>query len=96
MKLNKTGEAGAAESGDILVTVAPSEESGIQIELSGKSVILKQFGRQIRELIRKTAEENGLEEGFRVVSNVGELGQQTVKHLHFHILGGKKLTEEMG
>ncbi len=61
MKLNKTGEAGAAESGDILVTVAPSEESGIQIELSGKSVILKQFGRQIRELIRKTAEENGLE-----------------------------------
>ena len=50
MKLNKTGEAGAAESGDILVTVAPSEESGIQIELSGKSVILKQFGRQIREL----------------------------------------------
>ena len=45
MKLNKTGEAGAAESGDILVTVAPSEESGIQIELSGKSVILKQFGR---------------------------------------------------
>ena len=61
MKLNKTGEAGAAESGDILVTVAPSEESGIQIELSGKAVILKQFGRQIRELIRKTAEENGLE-----------------------------------
>lgn len=61
MKLNKTGEAGVAESGDILVTVAPSEEPGIQIELSGKSVILKQFGRQIRELIQKTAEENGLE-----------------------------------
>lgn len=54
MKLNKTGEAGAAESGDILVTVAPAEEPGLQIELSGKSVILKQFGRQIRELIRKT------------------------------------------
>ena len=52
MKLNKTGEAGAAESGDILVQ---------KIELSGKSVILKQFGRQIRELIRKTAEENGVE-----------------------------------
>ena len=61
MKLNKTGEAGAAESGDILVTVAPAEEPGLQIGLSGKSVILKQFGRQIRELIRKTAEENGVE-----------------------------------
>ena len=29
--------------------------------------------------------------GFRVISNVGEDGGQTVKHLHFHILGGEKL-----
>lgn len=61
MKINKTGEAGAADSGDIFVSVAPSDESGLQIELSGKSVILKQFGRQIKELIQKTAEESGLE-----------------------------------
>ena len=61
MKLTKTGEAGAADSGDILVSVAPAEEPGIQIELSGKSVILKQFGRQIRELLQKTAAESGVE-----------------------------------
>ena len=37
----------------------------------------------------------GLRNGYRVVSNVGEDGGQTVKHLHFHILGGKKLSENM-
>jgi hypothetical protein len=29
--------------------------------------------------------------GYRVISNVGEDAGQTVKHLHFHVLGGEKL-----
>ena len=29
------------------------------------------------------------------VSNVGEYGAQSVKHLHFHILGGTQLTERI-
>lgn len=33
-----------------------------------------------------------LENGFRIVTNVGEDGGQTVRHLHFHLLGGKKLS----
>jgi len=33
----------------------------------------------------------GISEGYRVVSNVGEDGRQSVGHLHFHILGGRKL-----
>ncbi len=37
----------------------------------------------------------GLEGGYRVVSNVGENGCQSVKHLHFHILGGAKLSDTM-
>ena len=37
----------------------------------------------------------GLGEGYRIVSNVGENGCQSVKHLHIHILGGKKLSENM-
>ena len=38
----------------------------------------------------------GLENGYRVITNVGEDGCQSVKHLHFHLLGGKKLSENMG
>jgi len=33
----------------------------------------------------------GLGNGYRVITNVGEDGGQSVKHLHFHILGGEKL-----
>jgi len=38
----------------------------------------------------------GLEEnGYRVVNNCGEYACQTVKHLHFHIIGGQQLAERM-
>jgi diadenosine tetraphosphate (Ap4A) HIT family hydrolase len=33
----------------------------------------------------------GLENGYRLVCNCGEDGMQTVKHLHFHLLGGRRL-----
>ena len=44
------------------------------------------------EAISKIAKELEIaESGYRVVNNCGEDGQQTVKHLHFHILGGRSL-----
>mgnify|MGYP000028749713 FL=1 len=49
----------------------------------------------IFEMIPIIAREEGLTGGYRVVSNIGEDGGQTVRHLHFHILGGKKLATEM-
>ena len=49
----------------------------------------------IFEMIPIIAKEEGLTGGYRVVSNIGEDGGQTVRHLHFHILGGKKLSTEM-
>ncbi len=42
------------------------------------------------------AKKAGLTNGYRVITNCGEDGCQSVKHLHFHILGGKKLSENMG
>ena len=47
------------------------------------------------EIIAIIAKELKLEEGFRVVSNCGENAGQSVKHLHFHILGGQKLRLEL-
>ena len=47
------------------------------------------------EAIAEIAKNAGLENGYRVINNCGEDGGQTVKHLHFHILGGKKLSEQM-
>ena len=32
------------------------------------------------------------ERGYRVVTNVGEWGGQTVDHLHFHLMGGRSFT----
>ena len=42
------------------------------------------------------AKKAGITNGYRVITNCGEDGCQSVKHLHFHILGGKKLPENMG
>lgn len=35
-------------------------------------------------------------EGYRVISNCNEYGGQEVFHLHYHILGGKKLGPLLG
>jgi histidine triad (HIT) family protein len=50
---------------------------------------------KIFEAIPKVAAELELANGYRVITNCGEDGCQSVKHLHFHLLGGKKLPETL-
>ena len=38
----------------------------------------------------------GLTNGYRIINNCGDDACQSVKHIHFHLLGGKKLPETMG
>jgi histidine triad (HIT) family protein len=45
------------------------------------------------EAIAKIAKAEGLDSGFRVITNTGKDGGQTVYHLHYHLLGGKTLGE---
>ena len=52
----------------------------------------KELMGHIMSTIHKIAEDLELSGGYRVVSNNGEDAFQTVKHLHFHILGKRKLT----
>lgn len=51
---------------------------------------------KIFEAIPTIAKTAGLTGGYRIISNCGEDACQTVKHLHFHIMGGRKLPEQMG
>lgn len=47
------------------------------------------------EAIAKIADREGFSSGYRVISNCGADAGQTVFHLHFHILAGKKLGETL-
>jgi len=71
----------------ILVIPKKHIESVIELKEEDEKVVGK-----IYTVINKIAkQENINENGFRIVVNCGEDGGQEVKHLHFHILGGKKL-----
>lgn len=49
----------------------------------------------IFENIPRIAKLAGITNGYRVVSNCGDDACQSVRHLHFHILGGAKLADKM-
>ena len=50
---------------------------------------------EIFENIPKIAKAAGIENCYRVISNFGDDDCQSVHHLHFHILGGAKMSERM-
>ena len=75
----------------ILVIPKKHIESAVKLTEEDNELIAHIF-----KVIREIADKQGLENGFRLVSNVGSDGGQTVKHLHFHILGKKKFSESFG
>ncbi len=50
----------------------------------------------IFEVAAQLARQEGLEKGYRILTNVGLHGAQSVKHLHFHLIGGRQLAEQLG
>ena len=69
-----------------------------KLHLSSADAITEEnsvYVSHIFEVIPKIAKELDLSDGYRIITNVGENGCQSVKHLHFHVLGGKKLSENM-
>ncbi len=74
------------------ILVVPKEHiAGVDELNSSNSEVVAYIFAKIAEI----AKNEGLENGYRVVSNVGADGGQTVRHLHFHILGGKTLSTAM-
>jgi len=49
----------------------------------------------IFEKIPEIAKNAGLTNGYRVITNCGDDACQSVKHLHFHLLGGAQLADRM-
>ena len=74
----------------ILVIPKKHIESANEIKEEDELLIGKMF-----TVIKKLAKENNLDNGYRIVNNCGEDGGQAVKHLHFHLLGGRKLKIEV-
>ena len=72
--------------------VIPKEHIASVAELNAENsvIVSKCF-----EVIAKVAAQEGLESGYRVISNCGPDAGQTVPHLHFHVLGGKPLGEKI-
>jgi histidine triad (HIT) family protein len=50
--------------------------------------------KRLLEFVADTAREAGLED-YRVVVNVGPGAGQTVFHLHWHVLGGRQMSEDL-
>ncbi|MFW3364062.1 citrate lyase acyl carrier protein [Aerococcus viridans] len=71
MKIIKSASAGTVESSDIMVTVEPNNQEGIQIDL--QSSVEKQFGDQIRKVITETIEGLGLDNVHVVAVDQGAL-----------------------
>lgn len=70
------------------VLIIPKEhiESAADIDGENSNLVAAVF-----EAGARIAKELNLTKGFRIVTNSGEDGQQSVQHLHFHLLGGRKM-----
>ena len=80
-----------APQAPVHVLIVPKRHMANVLECDGETA------QQLVAAVKKVAELEGVaESGFRVVSNCGRDGAQTVGHLHIHVLGGKQLPENMG
>jgi len=70
------------------VLIVPKEHivSAADITADNSHLIAKCF-----EAAAQIAKNEGLDNGFRILTNSGSDGRQTIFHLHFHLLGGRRL-----
>lgn len=75
----------------ILIIPKQHIKSAAEINEENSAVVAHIF-----EVAAKIAEAEGLTDGYRIVNNCGDSAGQTVKHLHFHLMGGREFTWPAG
>ena len=76
------------------ILIVPKSHVASMTELTGKQQAL--MGRLIL-LAKELAERDGIsEKGYRLSVSCGADGGQLVAHLHFHLLGGRRLDDKLG
>ena len=81
-----------APQAPIHILVIPKEHiSSVDGITSENSAVIS----YIFENIPRIAREAGITNGYRVISNCGDDACQSVKHIHFHVIGGEQLADKM-
>ena len=75
----------------ILIIPKQHIKSAAEITPENSAVVAHIF-----EVAAKIADDEGLTDGYRIVNNCGDSAGQTVKHLHFHLMGGREFTWPAG
>ncbi|WP_026478481.1 citrate lyase acyl carrier protein [Alkaliphilus transvaalensis] len=71
MDIKKIAMAGTLESSDVSIVIEPNSGEGIEIEL--KSLVEKQFGEQIKEVVLRTLKELKVEKAIVKLQDKGAL-----------------------
>ena len=82
-----------APQAPVHVLIVPKKHMANILELAGDDTGIASAVVKAIDIIAK--QEGVAESGFRVVTNCGRDGAQSVNHLHFHLLGGRQLAENM-
>lgn len=77
-----------APAAPIHYLIIPKEHISSAVEITPEN---SKVVAHIFEVIAKLAKDLKIEDGFRIVNNCGEIAGQTVFHMHFHLLAGRKL-----
>ena len=77
----------------IHILVVPKNHIETLLDVSQQDIDIIAY---IYQIINKIARDNGFaKNGFRVIANCGKDSGQEVMHIHFHVLGGKKLGDKI-
>lgn len=69
-KIKRIAKAGSVESNDILIMISPGEGS---LDIEVESVVYKQFGESIRDIILNTLNEEGINDAKVIAKDKGAL-----------------------